>query len=87
MSVFIGFLLLLAGIAASVYFGLWWAFIGGIIQIVQSFQPVLGAPNPNTGMLAFGIFRMLTAGFIGWISFVLLGVPGLMLMGATVRSR
>ena len=71
-----GLLLVLAGIAFGVWAGLWWAFVGGIIQIIDALQasPVVGAD------IALGIVRVVFAGFIGGITAFVAIIPGAALL-------
>lgn len=74
----LGILLILLGVAVGLYVGLWWAFIGGIVAIVQ-----LVVHGPLVGIyLAESILRVLAAGFLGWGSFVVLLIPGATMLGA-----
>jgi hypothetical protein len=68
-----GVVLIIAGIAAGLYFGFWWAFIGGIIQVVTEIrQPTLDAMN-----IALGILRIMGAGLIGHMALLVLVIPGI----------
>ena len=42
MKKIIGILIAIAGIALGIYVGVWLMFIGGIVQIVNSINPVNG---------------------------------------------
>ena len=72
MKAAIGLLLVLVGIVFGVWAGLWWAFVGGIMQIVAAVQtsPVPGAD------IAWGIVKIIFAGAIGGVSAMLLIIPG-----------
>ena len=68
----LGVLLIIAGIALGLYAGLWWAFIGGIIQVVDAVKA-----TPVEGMdLALGIVRIVFAGAIGGITAFVAVLPG-----------
>lgn len=74
----VGVVLMLAGLALGIYAGLWWAFIGGVVQIVDSIKA-----NPVDAVdLALGILRVLCAGFIGVMTAVLAVFPGFALLKA-----
>lgn len=61
---------MLLGIVLGLYLGVWFMFIGGIVQIVKSVTPELYPLG-----LAIGIFRFLGASFVGWMSFgILFGI-------------
>jgi hypothetical protein len=67
-----GVLLIVAGIAFGLYAGLWWAFIGGIVQVVEAVKA-----TPVEAMdLALGIVRIVFAGAIGMITAVVAIFPG-----------
>jgi hypothetical protein len=68
----LGILMMVAGVVFGVWAGLWWAFIGGISQIVDALQasPIDGS---NIG---WGVVKIIFAGAIGGICGFLLIVPG-----------
>lgn len=68
----IGCLLMIAGVALGVYVGVWWAFIGGIVQVVEQIR----APELSAITLAIGVAKIVFSGFLGWVSCVILLFPG-----------
>lgn len=76
MKTIIGALLMIAGVAVGIYCGLWWAFIGGIVDVVREIR----ADDLNALSLAIGIAKVFFAGFIGWASAGLGMVPGYLLL-------
>jgi len=68
----LGILLMIAGVALGLYCGVWWAFIGGIIQVVEQIR----AETIDAHLLAFGIARIVFAAAIGWLSGLILIFPG-----------
>jgi hypothetical protein len=72
MKLAFGLLLILVGVALGLYAGLWWAFIGGIIQIIEA---VKATPVPAMDV-ALGIARIVFAGLIGVVSAMALILPG-----------
>lgn len=69
----IGIVLILSGAFLGLYVGGWFLFIGGITEIFNEIQT-----TPISGeIMAVNIFRVLIAGFVGWIVFYLLCIPGL----------
>jgi hypothetical protein len=68
----LGVVMVVVGIALGLYAGLWWAFIGGIVSIVEA---VKATPVEAMG-IALGIVRIMFAGLIGVVSAMLLVVPG-----------
>lgn len=76
MKEFFGFLLVVAGIVAGLYVGVWWAFIGGIIDIVNAFKAV-----DISGMaVALGLLKVLLAGLAGVLSAFVLIIPGIAML-------
>lgn len=72
MKALIGLALILAGVIGGLYFGLWWAFIGGIVDVINAAI----APNIDAQKIALGIAKFAFSGIIGWLVFVLFVVPG-----------
>jgi hypothetical protein len=72
----LGVLLVIAGVLAGLYFGIWWAFIGGIIAFIEAIQaePVLAKS------VAYAIARVFFASLIGWGAFMALVFPGARLL-------
>jgi hypothetical protein len=71
-----GLLMVAAGVVAGLYVGVWWAFIGGIVDIINEIKSVeVTALN-----VAIGIAKVLFAGFFGWVSAALLILPGALLI-------
>lgn len=74
----LGLLLIIGGVAFGLYAGLWWAFIGGIIQIIDA---VKATPVPAMDV-ALGIARVVFAGAIGGISAFVLVLPGMAMLAS-----
>lgn len=66
MKAIIGVLLIVSGIAFGLWVGLWWAFVGGIIDIVNAVQT---SPIPGES-IAWGIVKILSSACIGTIAFI-----------------
>lgn len=62
-----GIAMMVVGVVAGIYFGLWWAFIGGIIDIVNA----LKADDIVAFDVAIGLAKIVFASVIGWASFAL----------------
>ena len=74
MKKIIGILIAIAGIALGIYVGVWLMFIGGIVQIVNSINPVNGLG------IALGIARIIfweVGGLIAWLGIAIGSVIGL----------
>lgn len=76
MKKLIGIILIIAGVAAGLYFGLYWAFIGGIITVIKQIR----APDLNATTTALAIVRIIFAGLIGYFSAFILIIPGYVLV-------
>lgn len=72
----LGFLMIGAGVVCGVYFGVWWAFIGGIVDVIASIRAEeLVAMN-----VAIGIAKFMLAGVIGFGTAVILVIPGVAML-------
>ena len=69
---FVGVALIVVGLVLAAYVGLWWAFIGGIVQVVDA---VKATPTDAWG-IAYGTARIMFAGFLGSITAVIAIFPG-----------
>lgn len=67
-----GTLLCIAGAAIGLYLGLWWAFIGGIVDVITEIR----APELSAANIAMGVVKVLFAGAIGGISALCFLAPG-----------
>ena len=75
---FIGVLLIIAGICLGLYLGVWVCFIGGIVQIIESCK---ATPVESLG-IAIGICRFLVSGFVGWVSGMIVGLIGFVMVAS-----
>ena len=78
MKQLLGSLLIFSGFFVALYFGLWWAFIGGIIEVTQQIR----APHLDAVALGLGIARILFASLIGWVSGLAFILPGLAILAS-----
>lgn len=76
MKALFGVLLIVIGVCAGLYFGLWWAFIGGIVALIEQVR----APNLDALMVAIAIARIVFTGLIAWVSAMIFVLPGFMLL-------
>lgn len=72
----VGVLMCIAGVALGLYAGLWWAFVGGIVDIVNEAKAI----ETDAMNIALGIAKVVFAGFIGWVSALVLFLPGAVLL-------
>lgn len=61
MKAILGIILIIGGLALGLYVGVWWAFIGGIVSIIQAIQ----TPPVQAMTVALGILRILCASLLG----------------------
>jgi hypothetical protein len=76
MKAVLGITLILIGVVTGLYIGLWWAFIGGIVQVINAIR----APEIVPLTIALGIAKIVLASFLGYISALIFIVPGWMLV-------
>jgi hypothetical protein len=74
-----GLVVITIGIGVGIYFGLWWAFIGGIIDVVTA----LKSDDISAAAVAFGVAKVVFASLIGWVSFGLFFLTGKALLDAS----
>jgi hypothetical protein len=67
-----GLLMIVTGIALGLYAGLWWAFIGGIVQVIEAVK----ATPVDALAVGVGSARVVFAAFIGGVSAMVLVAPG-----------
>ncbi len=72
MKCVIGVAMMAIGAAMGLYVGIWWAFIGGIIEVVDAVRSEV----LDSAKLGYGIARIVFAAPIGWAAAALLLVPG-----------
>ena len=71
-----GLLLIIADLIVGLYLGVWWAFIGGIIQVIEQVRADILVPS----IVALGIAKILFAGCIGMFSAIIFIIPGMILL-------
>lgn len=75
MKVVFGILMIVAGVLFGLWAGVWWAFIGGIVDVVDGIKAV----DTDAGMIAIGAAKVFFAVAIGWLSALLLIIPGMVI--------
>lgn len=76
----VGLALIAAGIVFGFWAGIWWAFIGGIVDVISQIK----AEHLDGTILVIGVLKFLCSSFIGWVSGVLAVIPGLALVRANL---
>ena len=69
--------MMLAGFGLGVYAGIWWAFIGGIVQFIEAIR----APQIVSMDIAIAVAKFLFSGMIGSVCGIVAIFPGFALMG------
>lgn len=72
MKQVIGIIMIICGISLGLYAGVWWAFIGGIVDVVECIR----AEDLIALNLATGVAKVIFAGLIGFMSGFILFIPG-----------
>lgn len=72
MKAIVGVFLIVGGIVFGVWMGLWWAFVGGIVDLINAVK----ADEIVALDIAISIAKISCAGFIGMISACVLIIPG-----------
>ena len=65
MSKLLAAILVVLSIAGGIYVGVWWGFIGGIIEIVTAFK----AATVSASDVAIGFAKVFFAAPLGWATF------------------
>lgn len=72
MKALLGLVMIIGGIVLGLYVGVWWAFVGGIVDIIEQIR----APNLSALAVAWGVAKVVFAGLFGYLSALLLIFPG-----------
>ncbi len=67
-----GIVLMVLGAILGLYVGLWVCFIGGIVDVIDQIR----AENLEAMVVAWGIAKVIFAGFFGYLSAAVLMLPG-----------
>lgn len=83
MKSIIGVLMVVTGIVLGLWAGVVWAFVGGIVDIINEIK----ADDINALAMAIGVVKIVFASLIGWVCAIVLMFPGFVLLGAKPRIR
>lgn len=71
-----GIIMIALGAAFGIYIGVWLCFIGGIVDVIQAIRSeTLIAMD-----VAIGVAKVVFAGVFGWVSALILMVPGIAML-------
>ena len=73
----IGLTMIIVGVPLGLYIGVWVCFVGGIWTLVQM---VGGSIDMAFTTFAWATTKIVLAGFFGWISAIVLVLPGMALI-------
>lgn len=76
MKFWIGLLLIIIGVCVGLYAGVWWAFIGGIINVIEAVR----AEQLVEMDVACGVAKIVFSGVIGWLSAIAFIAPGFVMV-------
>lgn len=76
MKALLGVVLIVTGILAGLYVGIWWGFIGGVIAIIEAAK----APELVPTDIAYAVARIIFCQFLGVMAGALLYIPGMLLV-------
>jgi hypothetical protein len=72
MQAILGIFMMVVGVAFGIYAGFWWAFIGGIVDVISAIR----APDLVAMDVAIGVAKVMFAGAIGGICGIVVVLPG-----------
>ena len=70
-----GMILIVLGVCVSLYVGIWWGFIGGIVAVAEALKASEVVPYD----VAYGIARIFFCQFLGLAAGAILAFPGFIL--------
>lgn len=73
MKTTVGYILIVFGVVAGLWVGIWWGFIGGIIQLIESFK----GSEIQAFEVALGLARIFFANIAGWATAICFWFVGL----------
>ena len=76
MKAIIGLLMILAGIGLGFYVGGYICFFGGIVTLIEQVALTVKTGSVVTSTVAWAIVKIMGAGFAGWLSAIVLILPG-----------
>jgi hypothetical protein len=68
----LGWLLVIAGVCLGAYTGIWWALVGGVVDLIE----VIKAPVTTASAVGVGMLKIVASGLIGWATVMVAVIPG-----------
>lgn len=75
-----GYILIILGVLLGLYVGVWVLFIGGIFGIISAITDIVDGLGADGWLIGVSIAKMLFASFVGWVSGLILVLPGIKLI-------
>lgn len=72
LSKLLGWVLVLAGVCLGAYTGIWWALVGGVVDIIEATK----APVTSASAVGVGLLKIFASGLIGWATGLVAVIPG-----------
>lgn len=64
MQTVLGGILVVTGVFLGLYVGIWWGFIGGIVDIINEFKSV----ETDAMNIAMGVAKIVFSNIFGWLA-------------------
>ena len=77
MKKVLGVILIILGVILGLYVGGWILFIGSVLNIIDLIADYVSTSTISMLSLIFNIFKIMVAGFTGYVSSLILIVPGI----------
>ena len=77
MKKVLGVILIILGVILGLYVGGWILFIGSVLNIIDLIADYVSTSTISMLSLIFNIFKIMVAGFTGYVSSLILVVPGI----------
>jgi len=68
----LGVLFIMTGLVVGAYVGIWWAFIGGIVDVITQVR----ADELEPLAVAIGVAKIIFSAFLGWCAAYIFIIPG-----------
>lgn len=78
MKTILGLFLILTGLILGLYVGVWWAFIGGIVAIIEQIKAV----DTDSMVIAISVVKVIFAVPIAGLSAMVAFIPGVTILGS-----
>lgn len=76
----LGWVLVVAGACLGAYMGVWWALVGGVVDLIEAIK----APVTTASAVGVGLLKIAASGLIGWGTVVVAVLPSSYLL---IRSK